>query len=211
MAEDCSDMISVTGCSDTRDAVIRLMIQANERRLGKLCLTLTLAAMANSRTASKEKVIGVISDTHGLLRPEAVAALQGVDLILHAGDIGTPEVLQRLKEIAPVIAVRGNNDKGPWADDLPTWEVAEVGPVFIYMIHDLKEMDMKPSAAEFQVVVSGHSHKPTIEERNGVLYLNPGSAGPRRFSLPVTLAILQVAGETVTAKSVHLLDHHVAS
>ena len=151
-----------------------------------------------------EQVIGVISDTHGLLRPEAVEALRGVELILHAGDVGSPEVLEALKGIAPVVAVRGNNDKGAWAEELPAWEVAEVGVVFIYMIHDVKEIDLSPAAAGFQVVVSGHSHKPSVEERKGVLYVNPGSAGPRRFKLPVSVARLTVSGETVSGEIVEL-------
>ncbi len=153
-----------------------------------------------------ERAIGVISDTHGLLRPEAVEALRGVDLILHAGDVGSPEVLETLKEIAPVVAVRGNNDKGHWAEDLPQWEVAEVESISIYMIHDVKEIDLVPAAAGFQVVVSGHSHKPCIEERKGVLYVNPGSAGPRRFSLPVTIARLKVSGKAVSAEVVELFE-----
>jgi putative phosphoesterase len=151
-----------------------------------------------------ERVIGVISDTHGLLRPEAVEALRGVELILHAGDVGSPEVLDALKGIAPVVAVRGNNDKGAWAAELPALEVAEVGVVFIYMIHDVKEIDLSPAAAGFQVVVSGHSHKPSVEERKGVLYVNPGSAGPRRFKLPVSVARLTVSGERVRAEVVEL-------
>jgi putative phosphoesterase len=151
-----------------------------------------------------EQVIGVISDTHGILRPEAVEALRGVELILHAGDVGSAEVLDALKGIAPVVAVRGNNDKGAWAEELPAWEVAEVGVVFIYMIHDVKEIDLSPAAAGFQVVVSGHSHKPSVEERKGVLYVNPGSAGPRRFTLPVSVARLTVSGETVSAEVVEL-------
>ena len=151
-----------------------------------------------------EKLIGVISDTHGLLRPEAVEALRGVELILHAGDVGSPEVLDALKGIAPVVAVRGNNDRGAWAEELPAWEVAEVGVVFIYMIHDVKEIDLNPTAAGFQVVVSGHSHKPSVEERKGVLYVNPGSAGPRRFKLPISVARLTVSGETVSAEVVEL-------
>jgi uncharacterized protein len=151
-----------------------------------------------------EKVIGVISDTHGLLRPEAVEALRGVDLILHAGDVGNSEVLDNLKGIAPVVAVRGNNDKGAWAEGLPHWEVAEVGAIYIYMIHDVKEIDLSPAAAGFQVVVSGHSHKPSVEERRGVLYVNPGSAGPRRFSLPISLARLKVRGKAVSAEVVEL-------
>jgi uncharacterized protein len=153
-----------------------------------------------------ERTIGVISDTHGLLRPEAVEALRGVDLILHAGDVGSSEVLETLKGIAPVVAVRGNNDKGEWAEELPQWEVAEVGPISVYMIHDLKEIDLSPAAAGFQVVISGHSHKSSVEERKGVLYVNPGSAGPRRFSLPVTIARLKVSGEAVSAEVVELFQ-----
>ena len=148
-------------------------------------------------------LIGVISDTHGLVRPQAVEALAGVDMILHAGDIGNQKVLDTLKQIAPVVAVRGNNDKGEWAESLPDWEVIEIGNVTIYMLHDVKEIDISP-AGSFQVVVSGHSHKPSVEERRGVLYVNPGSAGPRRFTLPVSLAHLRVAGETVEANIVKL-------
>lgn len=159
----------------------------------------------NDKQEKIDKVIGVISDTHGLLRPEAVEALRGVGLILHAGDVGSPEVLETLKSIAPVVAVRGNNDKGPWAEKLPHWEVTEVGAVCIYMIHDLKEMDQSPGAAGSQVVVSGHSHKPSIEERKDVLYVSPGSAGPGRFSLPVSVARLKVRGEMVSAELVELL------
>jgi putative phosphoesterase len=158
----------------------------------------------NHESNNIKKVIGVISDTHGMLRPEAVEALRGVELILHAGDVGSPEVLEALKVIAPVVAVRGNNDKGAWAEELPPWEVAEVGVVFIYMIHDVKEIDLSPAAAGFQVVVSGHSHKPSVEERKGILYVNPGSAGPRRFKLPISVARLTVSGETVSAEVVGL-------
>ena len=157
-----------------------------------------------NESKNTKQVIGVISDTHGLLRPEAVEALHGVEMILHAGDVGNPEVLDALQGIAPVVAVRGNNDKGAWAEELPAWEVAEVGLVFIYMIHDVKEIDLSPAAAGFQVVVSGHSHKPSVEERKGVLYVNPGSAGPRRFKLPVSVARLTVSGETVSAEVVEL-------
>ena len=149
------------------------------------------------------KLIGVISDTHGLVRPQAIAALEGVDMILHAGDVGNQEVLDTLNEIAPVVAVRGNNDKGEWAESLPDWEVVEVGNVSIYMLHDVKEIDISP-AGSFQVVVSGHSHKPAIEERRGVLYVNPGSAGPRRFTLPVSVAHLRVVGEKVKANIIEL-------
>ena len=153
-----------------------------------------------------ERAIGVISDTHGLLRPEAVEALRGVDLILHAGDVGSSEVLETLKGIAPVVAVRGNNDKGHWAEDLLKCEVLEVGSISIYMIHDVKEIDLSPASAGHQVVVSGHSHKPSVEKRKGVLYVNPGSAGPRRFSLPVTIARLKVSGEQVSAEVVDLFQ-----
>jgi len=152
-----------------------------------------------------ESLIGMISDTHGLVRPEAVAALQGVDLILHAGDVGGPEVLETLKGIAPVVAVRGNNDKGEWATQLPDWEVTEVGSIFIYMLHNLNEIDLSPAAAGFQVVVSGHSHKASVEERKGVLYVNPGSAGPRRFKLPVTIARLRVNAGIFAAEIVELI------
>jgi putative phosphoesterase len=154
--------------------------------------------------STAEGLVGVISDTHGLLRPQAVDALRGVELILHAGDIGGPQVLETLGGIAPVVAVRGNNDRGEWAEELPVWETVEVGAVSIYVLHDLKEIDISPAGAGFQVVVSGHSHKPLIEERRRVLYVNPGSAGPRRFSLPVSVALLRVAGESVSAQLVEL-------
>src|SRR5687768_298993 len=146
--------------------------------------------------ASGKKLIGVISDTHGLVRPQAIEALTGVDMILHAGDIGDGAVLATLRDIAPVVAVRGNNDKGEWSNSLPDSEVVEIGPVSIYMMHNLKEINISPVGA-FQVVVSGHSHKPVIEEKRGVLYVNPGSAGPRRFSLPISVAHLQIDGSTV--------------
>jgi uncharacterized protein len=155
-------------------------------------------------------LIGIISDTHGLVRPEALRALKGVEMILHAGDIGKPEVLDALKEIAPVVAVRGNNDKGEWAQALRDAEVVEVGKVSIYMLHDLKELDIRteieisPSDAGVRVVVSGHSHKPVIVQERGVLYVNPGSAGPRRFKLPVSVAHLHVHREKVRAKIVEL-------
>jgi len=150
------------------------------------------------------KLIGVISDTHGLVRPQAIEALAGVDLILHAGDIGNQQVLDTLNEIAPVVAVRGNNDKGEWAQSLADWEVVEIGAVSIYMLHDLKEIDISPTADLFQVVVSGHSHKPAVEERRGVIYLNPGSAGPRRFTLPVCLAHLHILDDKVDAEIIEL-------
>jgi putative phosphoesterase len=132
--------------------------------------------------------IGLISDTHGLLRKEAVDALRGSELIIHAGDVGKAEILEELKKIAPVVAVRGNVDTEPWAQALPETAVAEAGAVTIYVLHDVNALDLNPGAAGYQVVVSGHSHKPGKTERNGVLYINPGSAGPRRFQLPVTIA-----------------------
>ena len=151
-----------------------------------------------------KKLIGIISDTHGLVRPQALEALKDVDMILHAGDIGSQDVLGTLNEIAPVVAVRGNNDKADWARSLPDWEVVEVGNVSIYMLHDVKEINISPSGAGFQVVVSGHSHRPAVAEQRGVLYVNPGSAGPRRFTLPVSLAHLHVAGEKLHAEIIEL-------
>jgi putative phosphoesterase len=153
----------------------------------------------------KRKLIGIISDTHGLVRPEALQALQGVEMILHAGDVGHQEVLDTLKQVAPVVAVRGNNDKGEWAQSLPDWEVVEVGDVSIYMLHDVKEIEISPAGGGFRVVVSGHSHKPSVTEQRGVLYVNPGSAGPRRFKLPVSVAHLHVDGEKVQAKVIELV------
>jgi putative phosphoesterase len=159
--------------------------------------------MSGSRISVKS-FVGVISDTHGLVRPEAVDALRGADMILHAGDVDNPQVIGALNGIAPVVAVRGNNDKGGWAERLPLWEVVEIGAVSIYMLHDLKEIGISLSGAGFRVVVSGHSHRPSVEERKGVLYVNPGSAGPRRFSLPVSVARLRVIGEAVTAQVIEL-------
>ena len=136
--------------------------------------------------------VGLISDTHGLLRPEALAFLRGSDFIIHAGDIGDPAILEALRAIAPVTAVRGNNDKGAWAKALPETNVLKVGSVRIHVIHDLGEMEVDPVAAGFRAVVSGHSHRPKVEERDGVLYVNPGSAGRRRFTLPVSAAELRI-------------------
>jgi hypothetical protein len=148
--------------------------------------------------------VGVISDTHGLVRPEAVEALKGSGLIIHAGDVGGPEVLEELGRVAPVVAVRGNNDRGAWAGALAEYEAFEVNQAFVYVLHDLKELDIAPAAAGFRVVVSGHSHKPLVEERRGVLYLNPGSAGPRRFKLPVTVARLNLSGAEADAEIINL-------
>ena len=138
------------------------------------------------------KWIGLISDTHGLLRREAVEALEGSEMIIHAGDVGNPEVLEALRKIAPVVAVRGNVDTEPWATALPETAVAEAGAAMIYVLHDVNALDLNPAASGFQIVVSGHSHKPGKTERDGVLYINPGSAGPRRFQLPVTVAHLNL-------------------
>jgi putative phosphoesterase len=134
----------------------------------------------------------LISDTHGLLRQEALAALTGCELIIHAGDIGQPEILGGLRALAPVIAVRGNVDKGPWASELPVTAVAEAGAALICVLHDLQQLELNAAAARFNVVVSGHTHKPCRSEDSGVLYINPGSAGPRRFRLPVTVARLDL-------------------
>lgn len=149
-------------------------------------------------------LIGMISDTHGLLRPQAVEALRGVDQILHAGDIGKPEVLDGLRKIAPLIAIRGNNDKGPWTEAIAETERIEIGGISIYMLHNLKELDIDPSREGFNIVIAGHSHKPLNEIRSGVLYLNPGSAGPRRFKLPVSIAHLQIQNGSVSVSFIEL-------
>jgi putative phosphoesterase len=137
-------------------------------------------------------IVGLISDTHGLLREDAMRALRGSDLILHAGDVGAPEILESLKTIAPVVAVRGNVDTGAWAEALPLTAVIPAGSTMIYMLHILQDLDLDPAVAGFPIVVSGHSHKPGQTEKDGVLYVNPGSAGPSRFYLPVTVARLDM-------------------
>ncbi len=139
-----------------------------------------------------KQVIGVISDTHNLLRPEASVALAGVDLIVHAGDICKPEVLKKLAKLAPLVGVRGNNDKGEWADTLPETRLLELGQTRLYLIHNLKELAIDPLTLGISIIISGHSHKPGISYNNGVMYLNPGSAGPRRFKLPIALALLHL-------------------
>jgi uncharacterized protein len=138
------------------------------------------------------KTIGLISDTHGLLRPQALRALEGSDLIIHAGDVGDPKILEALKTLAPVFAVRGNVDTDEWALALPETEVIETDPATIYVLHDVHALDLDPAAAGFHIIVSGHSHKPSRTDHGGVLFLNPGSAGPRRFDLPVTAALLHL-------------------
>jgi hypothetical protein len=150
------------------------------------------------------KILGLISDTHGLLREDAVRALRGSDLILHAGDVGGPEILKRLETIAPVIAVRGNVDTDALGRGLPLTESISAGPAMIYMIHILQDLDINPAAGGFQIVVSGHSHKPVQVEKDGVLYINPGSAGPRRFYLPVTVARLDLGAKKWNAEFIHL-------
>jgi uncharacterized protein len=148
--------------------------------------------------------VGLISDTHGLLRPEASAFLRGCDHIVHGGDVGDPEVLRELAAIAPTTAVRGNNDKGGWARSLSETELVQLGEVFVYVIHDLAELDLEPQASGVAVVVSGHSHKPVIQKSNGVLYINPGSAGPRRFKSPIAIGELRITGKSVTPRIIEL-------
>nr|WP_314543019.1 metallophosphoesterase family protein [uncultured Massilia sp.] len=150
--------------------------------------------------------IGLVSDTHGLLRPEALAFLAGSDHIVHGGDIGGPEILERLAQLAPLTVVRGNNDTAAWAETLPETATLELGGVRLLAIHDLKALLIDPHAAGVRVVVSGHSHKPACNERDGVLYVNPGSAGKRRFSLPIAAAELLVDGGRVEARLVTLVQ-----
>jgi len=148
--------------------------------------------------------IGLISDTHGLLRPEAKAFLEGCDHIIHGGDIGNPGILEQLAALAPLTAVRGNNDHGGWAEDLAETQRVQIGAVLIYVIHDIAQFDIDPRAAGIRVVVSGHSHIPSAVERSGVHYVNPGSAGPRRFKLPIAAGELTIAGNVVSARIVRL-------
>ena len=150
-------------------------------------------------------LVGVISDTHGLLRPEAIAALRGSEHIIHAGDIGAPEIIPALEEIAPVSAIRGNVDREPWAKKFPETDVVELAGVHIYVIHDLKALDLNPRAAGFTTVISGHSHQPRQEIKDGVLYFNPGSAGPRRFRLPVTVGRLDIIEGKVSGRIIQLV------
>ena len=150
-------------------------------------------------------LLGIISDTHGLLRPEALHALRGVKLIIHAGDVGAPEILAQLKTIAPVFAVRGNVDTQAWTKELPETTVVEAAGLSLYVLHNLYHLDLRPEASGFHAVISGHTHQPEQHERGGVLYLNPGSAGPRRFHLPVTVALLNAAERPLRAKILPLL------
>lgn len=163
--------------------------------------------MANSNQPQQQEtdtLIGVISDTHGLLRPEAMQALAGSQLILHAGDIGNPEVLHQLQAIAPTFAVRGNNDQGTWTEQIPEFQTIQSGNITLYVLHILKTMAFDPAEQQIRVVISGHSHKPLIQERAGVLFLNPGSAGPRRFKLPISVAQLRLNGSAVQAEIIEL-------
>jgi putative phosphoesterase len=148
--------------------------------------------------------VGVISDTHGLLRPEALAVLQGSDYIIHAGDIDDPRILETLVAIAPLTAVRGNVDHGDWAQKIPATNVLQIDAVSIYVLHNLQELDLKPEAAKFAAVIYGHSHVPKQELKNGVLYFNPGSAGPRRFKLPVSVGRLTIEDRKIDAKILFL-------
>jgi putative phosphoesterase len=150
-------------------------------------------------------ILGLISDTHGLMRKEALTALKGCDLIIHAGDVGKPEIIEQLRAVAPVVAVRGNIDKGSWASRLPNTAVAEAGSALIYVLHDIHLLDLDPAAAGFQFVISGHAHKPGHTERSGVTYVNPGSAGPRRFQLPVTVARLDLGQTPASIEFIDLL------
>jgi putative phosphoesterase len=151
-------------------------------------------------------LIGIISDTHGLLRPEAREQLAGVDHIIHAGDIGRPEVIAGLRELAPTTAIRGNIDTGKWADEHPNTERLTLGGRTLYVLHNLNDLDLDPAAAGIDVIVSGHSHQPKIATVDGVLYLNPGSAGPRRFTLPIALATLELTADALQPR-IHLIGN----
>ena len=157
-----------------------------------------------TRSRGAEHLVGVISDTHGLVRPQALDALRGSERIIHAGDIGSRAVLEALAAIAPLTAIRGNNDRDAWARDLPDTAAVEVGGVWLYVVHDLHDLDLDPRAAGFAAVVAGHSHKPGIADRNGTVFVNPGSAGPRRFTLPVAVARLHIAAGRVRGEVVVL-------
>ena len=149
-------------------------------------------------------MIGIISDTHGLLRPQVIEALRGVELIIHAGDIGNVEVLKTLETIAPVTAVRGNNDHGAWAEQIPLTNVVEHRSYSLYVLHELDHLDLDPAASEFSAVIFGHSHRPSVKKRQGVLYLNPGSAGPRRFTLPIAVARLHLTDTGLSPEMIEI-------
>ena len=166
-----------------------------------MCVRLTDFSRVTSIIAM---IVGLISDTHGLVRPEAVAALSGCDHLIHAGDIGSADVLARLREVAPLAVVRGNVDISPWARAIPETEAVELGGHYFYVLHNLAELDIDPAAAGFSVVVSGHSHQPAVEHRDGVMYINPGSAGPRRFKLPVAVARIHIGADALKAEPIIL-------
>src|SRR2546422_8401633 len=177
-----------------------------KRRPQRLHSTAMRQVGKRARAATPGAVVGVISDTHGLLRPEAVAALAGVDVIVHAGDIGSAAVLEALREIAPVIAVRGNNDRGAWARSIPETVTIEVGALRLHVVHDVKTLRGDPAGRGIDVVIAGHSHRPSVDQRGRLLFLNPGSAGPRRFSLPVAVARLHAGASGPRARIVVLFD-----
>jgi putative phosphoesterase len=161
--------------------------------------------MLGSYKGKGNYTVGVISDTHGHMRPEIVRVFKGADLIVHAGDIGRGDILEALQEIAPVVAVRGNMDDVSWAFALPLNGFVEIDNVLLYVLHDISRLDFEPSAAGVKAVINGHSHRPSIERHKGVLYLNPGSAGPRRFKLPISVALLSVRGDSLDARLMDLL------
>ena len=155
--------------------------------------------------AAKGLRVGLVSDTHGLLRPEAQRFAGGCDYLIHGGDIGSPEILDELAALAPLTVVRGNNDAASWAAHVPETEIIRVGGVFVYVIHDIAKLDIEPRAVGVRVIVSGHSHKPSVAERDGILYVNPGSCGPRRFKLPICVGELVVDGTEVRARTIELM------
>jgi uncharacterized protein len=167
-------------------------------------MKMTLRTAVITFASKNPMILGIISDTHGLLRPEAIAALRGSSFIIHGGDIGDPQILEELKSIAPVFAVRGNVDTGPWASALPPTEVVELHNTSIYVLHNLKQLDLNPADSGFQIVVSGHTHQPESHRQDGVLYINPGSAGPRRFSLPISLSRLDLRKTPLQAEFINL-------
>ena len=161
-------------------------------------------ASGGSLKVSESVTVGVISDTHGLLRPEALEKLRGADAIIHAGDIGDPEILTQLRQVAPVTAVKGNIDTSGWSKHLPETDTLEIGGVNLYVLHNVGELDLDPSAAGFAAVIFGHSHQPVVEWRKNVLFFNPGSAGPKRFSLPISLGRLKLVNGRLKAELIDL-------
>jgi hypothetical protein len=184
------------------------VVPASGKRFAEKSRNPPSATNQPSPKAKTPQKIGLISDTHGLLRAEALAALRGSELIVHAGDVGDPNILEALRKIAPVVAVRGNVDTADWAQSLPETAVAKAGAVNIYVLHDVHALDLNPKAAGFAIVVSGHSHKPGRSERDGVMYINPGSAGPRRFHLPTKVARLNLEATPWRVEFVDLESGH---